>query len=46
MTHKSEKEKMIAGEIYDAYDEELCQLRDRCRKLVTQLNGLDIAEQE
>ena len=43
---KSEKEKMISGEIYDAYDEELCQLRDRCRKLVTQLNGLDIAEQE
>ena len=46
MTCKSEKEKMIAGEIYDAYDEELCQLRDRCRKLVTRLNGLDIAEQE
>lgn len=42
---KTEKEKMIAGELYDAYDSELCQLRDRCRKLVARLNALDIADQ-
>lgn len=42
----TEKEKMIAGEIYDAYDEELNKLRDRCRKLTAKLNVLDIADHE
>lgn len=45
MGNQTEKEKMIAGELYDAYDAELCELRNKCRKLVTQLNGLDNSQQ-
>lgn len=40
----TEKEKMIAGEIYDAYDEELNSLRNHCRQMTARLNGLDIAD--
>ena len=46
MREKTEKEKMIAGELYDAYDAELCELRNKCRKLVTRLNNLDNSQQE
>lgn len=46
MREKTEKEKMIAGELYDAYDAELCELRNKCRKLVTRLNNLENSQQE
>lgn len=46
MREKTEKEKMIAGELYDAYDADLCELRNKCRKLVTRLNNLDNSQQE
>lgn len=43
---KTEREKMLAGELYDAYEEELCKMRDNCKKLVTKLNALDVSQQE
>ena len=36
---KSEKQKMLAGELYDAMDEELVAERQRTRDLLAQLNG-------
>jgi len=36
---KTEKEKMLAGELYDALDAELCRERDRCRDLCLRLNA-------
>eukprot|EP00727_Mastigamoeba_balamuthi_P002237 m51a1_g1201 putative maltose o-acetyltransferase (196) ;mRNA; r:454552-455139 len=38
---KSEKEKMLGGELYNAFDEELVQERLRCRHLVDLLNTTD-----
>ena len=35
---KSEKEKMLAGELYDPLDAELSRERERCRNLLKQLN--------
>ena len=35
---KSEKEKMLAGELYDPLDTELSRERERCRNLLKQLN--------
>lgn len=46
MGNKTEKEKMIAGELYDAYEAELCELRNKCRKSVIQLNSLDNSQQK
>lgn len=39
--HKSEKEKMLAGEIYNPMDEELTRLRFKSRKLSRQFNSTD-----
>lgn len=36
---KNEKEKMLAGELYDPLDPQLCQERNRCRDLCLQLNA-------
>ena len=36
---KSEKEKMLAGELYDSLDSQLCRERDRCRDLCMLLNA-------
>jgi len=36
---KTEKEKMLAGELYDPLDPILCQERDRCRDLCQLLNA-------
>jgi maltose O-acetyltransferase len=36
---KTEKEKMLAGEIYDPLDSQLCWERDRCRNLCLALNA-------
>ena len=41
---KSEKEKMLAGEIYSAYDEELVRDRIKARKAVREFN--DVSEDE
>lgn len=35
---KTEKEKMLAGELYDPLDPELCRERERCRELCKRLN--------
>jgi len=35
---KTEKEKMLAGELYDPLDPQLCQERQRCRDLCQDLN--------
>lgn len=37
---KSEKEKMLAGELYNASDQQLTQERQRARSLTHQLNGI------
>ena len=37
----SEKEKMIAGELYDPLDEELCALRIKARKLARRYKQID-----
>lgn len=42
----TEKEKMIAGKMYDAYDGELVELREHCRKEVNQFNEMDASEGE
>ena len=36
---KTEKEKMLAGELYDPLEPQLCQERDRCRDLCLLLNA-------
>ena len=36
---KTEKEKMLAGELYDPLDPQLCRERDRCRDLCLLLNA-------
>jgi len=36
---KTEKEKMLAGELYDPLDAQLCRERDRCRDLCLLLNA-------
>ncbi len=36
---KTEKEKMLAGELYDPLESELCRERDRCRDLCLLLNA-------
>lgn len=36
---KNEKEKMLAGELYNSLDPQLCQERDRCRDLCLLLNA-------
>ena len=36
---KTEKEKMLAGELYDPLDPQLCRQRDRCRDLCLLLNA-------
>ncbi|TDU66595.1 maltose O-acetyltransferase [Prosthecobacter fusiformis] len=41
---KSEKEKMLTGELYDALDPQLCAERQRCRDLCKRLN--DSREEE
>jgi maltose O-acetyltransferase len=38
MTHRTEKEKMIAGELYQAYDEELVKDRRNTRRLLQEYN--------
>lgn len=40
----SEKQKMLAGELYDANDPELCAERNRARLLCQALNALDATE--
>ena len=35
---RTEKEKMLAGELYDPLDPELCRERQRCRDLCKRLN--------
>jgi maltose O-acetyltransferase len=41
---KTEREKMLAGEIYDAYDPELVSMRKTCNALTDRLNALDITQ--
>lgn len=42
----TEKEKMLAGEMYDAADAQLVAERERARDLCKLLNESDAAEQE
>lgn len=42
----SEREKMLRGELYDAYDEELCELREKCRQAVREFNSLSASDME
>jgi maltose O-acetyltransferase len=42
---RSEKAKMLAGELYDASDPELVLERERARRLTRRLNGLSESEQ-
>jgi maltose O-acetyltransferase len=42
----TEREKMLAGELYDALDPELVRLRDRARDLCQDLNATREADQE
>ena len=42
----TEKEKMIKGLIYDAYDEELNELRSRCRRLMADLAAIEASDQK
>src|SRR4051812_21692934 len=42
----TEREKMLAGELYDPLDPELCAARDRARDLCQDLNATREAEQE
>lgn len=41
---KSEKEKMLAGDLYDASDQRLTQERQRARALIRQMNGTHYAD--
>ncbi|MEO6810569.1 MAG: sugar O-acetyltransferase [Isosphaeraceae bacterium] len=41
----SERDKMLAGELYDPFDPELCALRDRARDLCQSLNATGEADQ-
>src|SRR6516164_7625514 len=43
---RSEREKMLAGELYDAFDPELVKARDRARDLCQTLNATREAEKE
>lgn len=43
---QSEKEKMLAGELYDPLDPELVQMRDRVRDLCQDLNATSERDQE
>jgi maltose O-acetyltransferase len=43
---KSEREKMLAGELYDALDPELVRARDQARDLCRELNASRAGEQE
>ena len=43
---KTEKQKMLAGELYDPLDSELCQERQRCRDLCKLLNDSREEQQE
>jgi maltose O-acetyltransferase len=43
---KTEKEKMLAGELYDALDPQLCAERERCRDLCRKLNESREGQQE
>ncbi len=43
---QSEKEKMLAGELYDPFDPELAQARERARDLIQTLNTTRESEQE
>ncbi len=43
---KTEKTKMLAGELYDALNPELVQARDRARDLCRELNGTREGDQE
>jgi len=43
---KTEKQKMLAGELYDPLDPELCQERQRCRYLCKLLNDSREEQQE
>lgn len=36
---RTEKEKMLAGEPYDAWDQELYQARIECRKVLQKINN-------
>ncbi len=38
----TEKEKMLAGELYNAFDKELIEMRSRARKLCQEFNGTDM----
>ena len=40
----TEREKMLRGELYDAYDEELCELREKCRRAVREFNSLSASD--
>lgn len=46
MKTKTEKEKMLAGELYDALDPELARERERCRDLCKSLNDSRESEGE
>lgn len=43
---KTEKQKMLAGELYDPLDAELCREREKCRALCKRLNDSHEHEQE
>lgn len=42
----TEKEKMLAGQLYDAYDPDLCVLREQCRQRTLLFNSTDTSESE
>lgn len=43
---KTEKDKMLAGELYDPLDPQLCEERQRCRDLCQELNATRETQQE
>lgn len=43
---KTEKEKMISGEYYFAFDSELLKVREQAHDLITQLNSVGVSKQK
>lgn len=42
----TEYEKMVAGKLYDAYDRELVEMREKTRRLVISYNSIDASQKE
>jgi maltose O-acetyltransferase len=43
---KTEKEKMLAGELYDPLEPQLCRERDHCRDLCLLLNATRVDQKD